>query len=413
MRRLPSAPTTILTTVGLSASTRGILNRFQLKAEILGEPKAKNTASAVLLAAKVASFKNPNSVVGVFPADHVVQKVKEFQAVVATAEAAAQEGHIVTIGIRPDHASTAYGYLDVGSGKSTGLQRVRKFIEKPSQERAENLLERGGFLWNAGMFIFRADKMLEAFRIHAPDIFKTFEGLKEDLSNLETIYAEVRAESVDYAVMEKLESLQCVPADIGWSDVGSWEEVCRRVPSSRSEVETEGSGNRYFPVGVSGKRPAFVGLSDVVAVDTPDALLILRKGHGQNVRKIVETLRAEKSAAATTHTFEERPWGRFEVLLDTDHFKSKRITVLPKQTLSYQSHAKRAEHWIVVKGVAEVTLDDVTKTLKAGEHIFIPLGAKHRMANPGQDNLEFIEVQTGTYFGEDDIVRYSDAYGRK
>jgi mannose-1-phosphate guanylyltransferase/mannose-1-phosphate guanylyltransferase/mannose-6-phosphate isomerase len=202
---------------------------------------------------------------------------------------------------------------------------------------------------------------------------------------------------------------------MGWNDLGSWEEISlRRKNKHKGMIEENASGNFYSNQNETPKTVAFLGVSDLIAVDSPDALLIMRKGEGQNVKSIVDKLKAQDDTKALTqtHNFEDRPWGRYEVLLDTDHFKSKRIWVWPKQKLSYQSHNKRAEHWIMTQGEAEVTLNDQVHKLKAGEHIYIPLQAKHRIYNPGDSPLEFIEVQTGTYFGEDDIIRYSDDYGR-
>jgi mannose-1-phosphate guanylyltransferase/mannose-1-phosphate guanylyltransferase/mannose-6-phosphate isomerase len=227
--------------------------------------------------------------------------------------------------------------------------------------------------------------------------------------------------SFDYGIMEKLSSvrlggapviLQCVPADMGWSDIGSWEEVSSKGKSLGDPLEVEGEHNFYTGFVPPGKRAAFVGVSDVIVVDSPDALLVVKKGSGQSVRQVVEKLKIERPELAKVHTYEERPWGKFEVLMDTDSFKSKRIRVWAGQKLSYQSHKKREEHWIMVQGEAEVTLDDKKHRLGPGQYIHIPLGAKHRIANIGTEVLEFIEVQMGSYFGEDDITRYSDDYGR-
>jgi mannose-1-phosphate guanylyltransferase/mannose-1-phosphate guanylyltransferase/mannose-6-phosphate isomerase len=230
---------------------------------------------------------------------------------------------------------------------------------------------------------------------------------------LEAVYQRLPQISIDYAVMEKSHHIRCVAVDLGWSDVGSWEEVQRaRSSQTKGWLELQGHGNFYSGMGSIPKLAAFVGVSDLVVVDTPDALLVLKQGHGQELKSVVESLRREKPVLAERHCFEDRPWGRFEVLVETPDYKSKRILVWPGQRLSYQSHKKRAEHWVVVSGVAEVTLDDQIHTLRPGQSIDIPLGAKHRVANPGVDTLEFIEVQTGTYFGEDDIIRYQDNYGR-
>ena len=223
----------------------------------------------------------------------------------------------------------------------------------------------------------------------------------------------MRSESLDYGIMEKIQSeIRCIPVEMGWSDVGSWEEVAKLTAKPLPKTEIECGGNFYTTLEVPPKTVAFVGASDLMVVETPDAILVARKGDGQRLREVVDTLKKSNPQVLKLHKFEERPWGKFEVLRDEEHYKSKKITVLPGQRLSYQSHTKRAEHWIVIRGTAEVVLNDVTHTLKAGEHIFIPLQAKHRIKNPGTEPMEFIEVQTGTYFGEDDITRYSDDYKR-
>lgn len=402
---------TILTTSGLTSPTMGFLNGAGLKAEVVGEPCSRNTGPAVLLAAWLVARESPRTVVGVFPADHLVKDVARFRSILQRGFEVAAKGSVVTLGIQPHFPATAYGYMELES-KGDGPVRVRRFIEKPNEEKARQLLAGGNVVWNAGMFLFRADVMMGLFEKHKPEWVQAFRALKPDLSNLPEIYASLKGESVDYAVMEKIDDLMCMPADIGWTDIGSWDEISKHGKSLGHPIEVEGKGNFYTGVVPEGKRVAFVGVSDLVAVDTPDALLVTTKAGCQGVKNVVDRLREEGSTITKTHSFEERPWGRFEVLMDTQDFKSKRITVLPGQKLSYQSHAKRAEHWVIVKGVAEVTLNDVKHSLRAGEHIHIPVGAKHRIANPGRAPMEFIEVQTGSYFGEDDIVRYSDDYGR-
>lgn len=403
----------VLTTEKLRFPTLGLLNRYDLHAEVVAEPQLRNTAPAVLLAARLAERDRPGSVVGVFPADHTIRDVAAFQKLVRSGFELAARGEVVTLGIAPDHPSTAYGYLEVEALPTPGAVKVKRFVEKPSVEKAQALLSSGHVVWNAGMFLFRSDVMIELFRKHSPKTAAAFDKLKPDLSNLVEVYAAVESQSVDFGIMEKLDSLVCLPADIGWSDIGSWEEIAKRGVSATEFIEVGGQGNFCAGLWPRGKKVAFVGVTDLIAVDTPDALLVLKKGEGQKVREAVERLRANSSQVVSQHVFEERPWGRFEILKDTENFKSKIITVLPGQKLSYQSHAKRAENWTIVRGLAEVTLNDKIHSLKVGEHIHIPLGAKHRIANPGTTPMEFIEVQTGAYFGEDDIVRYSDEYGRK
>lgn len=406
-------PLSVITTKALSFPTVGLLNRYRLEAEVMGEPQARNTAAAVALATWTSFRRNPNTLIGIFPADHVIKNETAFARVLETGFEAAARGEVVMLGIQPDRPATEYGYIDIdGSAAAQGVVPVRRFIEKPPREKAAELIATGHVVWNAGMFLFRADVMKQHFAKHLPDMAAAFDTLKPDLSNLADVYAAVQPISVDYGIMERLTSIKCVPADMGWTDIGSWEEVSKHCQGQGRPIEVDASGNFYTGVVPHNKRVAFVGVQDVVAVDTPDALLVVHKGSGQSVRDVVSSLVKEGSDVGTKHSFEERPWGRFEVLMDTDHFKSKRITVLPGQKLSYQSHKRRAEHWVIVKGQALVVLNDVEHPLKAGQHIFIPLGAKHRIGNPGTETMEFIEIQTGDYFGEDDITRYSDAYGR-
>ena len=241
-------------------------------------------------------------------------------------------------------------------------------------------------------------------------------NLKSDYSNIEAVYEGLPNLSFDVGIMEKLSAISCVPMDAGWSDVGSWEEVARlksAVPS-QNVLSIDGEGNFYNQISGGLKKTVFLGVKDLLVVETPDALLITTQGKGQDLKKVVEELKQQKTEKILdSHAFEDRPWGSFEVLRDTEKFKSKIMRVRPGGILSYQSHKKRAEHWVVIEGEAQVTLNDVEKTLVAGEHIFIPQGAKHRIANLGKTELLFVEVQTGSYFGEDDITRYQDHYNRQ
>ncbi len=406
----------VLTTQALKFASMGVLQRFKIDAEIVGEPSSRNTAPAVALATLQSLRKDPSSLIGIFPADHLISNLDVFQKTLNYAFDMAQQGQVVTIGIHPTYASTAYGYLEIpGFDSKKGLQslKVSRFIEKPNAVDAEKLLSSGQVVWNGGIFVFSAKMMSELFASHMPELWSAIQNLKPDESNLNEIYSLLPKQSIDYGIMEKAKNLYCVPAmDLGWSDIGSWEDVAKKSEILGGPISVVAKDNFYTGVVPSQKRVAFVGVSDVIVVDTPDALLVTRKGEGQKVREVVEKLKAENSPLPLRHEFEDRPWGRFEVLIDSPHFKSKKISMWPNQRLSYQSHNKRAEHWVIVRGSAEVTLDDKVHQLKAGEHIYIPLKAKHRIANPTSEVMEFIEVQTGSYFGEDDIIRYQDDYGR-
>lgn len=406
----------VITTEALKFSTLGILKQYHIEATVLGEPQAKNTAPAVALATFAALKQGPNTLVGIFPADHFISNLGNFGKAIQKAFEAAEGGKLVTLGIQPLHPATGYGYIELKEKiqrPNEEVLNVNRFIEKPNKEKAEELISSGKVVWNAGIFVFQAGLMAEEFKLHSPELWKAIQKLNPDLSNLKEIYAECPKESFDYAIMEKAQGIMCIPTSMGWSDVGAWEEVAQKSQALGSPIEVKSQNNFYTGLIPDGKRVAFVGVSDLMVVDTPDALLVGKKGFGQDVKDVVERLKKESPGLTKAHTFEERPWGRFEVIKDTKNFKSKLITVWPGQKLSYQSHKHRAEHWVVVKGKAEVTLDEKVHSLYPGDHIFIPTQAKHRMANPGTEPMEFIEVQTGTYFGEDDIIRYSDDYGRK
>ncbi len=405
----------VVTIASQKIMTRTFLDREGFKeVRVVCEPEAKNTAAAVLLACYAAQKTfGDDVVVGIFPADHLVQKEAHFTKLLSLAVEEAAKGHVVTLGIQPDAPSTAYGYIQVGEAQNNICQ-VKKFIEKPDLEKAKALIAEGNVYWNAGMFVFKASVMRNLFEKYLPEVAAPFKNLKDDLSNLAEVYTKLPSISIDYGIMEKIQSeIRCIPADIAWSDVGSWEEVTRLKKSKAKELlEIDSSGNEYIALDLQDKQVVCLGMDDIIIVDTPDALVMCKKGHGQDLKKAVAEIRKTRTDILINHAFEERPWGRFEILMDSPYAKSKRIIVRPGQRLSYQSHKHRSEHWTVVKGVAEVTLNDEIHKLKAGEHIYIPLGAKHRVANTSSEPMEFIEVQTGTYFGEDDIVRYSDDYAR-
>ena len=407
----------ILTTDQLQFSTLGLLNRYHVEAKIVAEPQPKNTAPIISVFNEMCFKKNPEAIVCIFPADHAINNSAGFIAGLNKAIEIARDGNLVTLGIVPTSPSSAYGYMQLESpepGAKSGSSTVTQFIEKPSPSKAEELI-REGALWNSGIFVYKAETFRNLLKQHAPEIFSEVSKLDISADNLPEIYANLPAISIDYALMEKVAGIQCVRADFSWSDLGSWEEVAIHSRDPYALYEIDGSKNFYTGSSKVKKTVAFVGVSDVMAIDTPDALLILKKGSGQNVKKIVELLveKKQKSGSAEEHSFEERPWGRFEVLLDTATYKSKLITVWPGQRLSYQSHTKRREHWIMVAGEGEFTLNGEKRRVKNGDYLFIPQGAKHRIANNGKEPLEFVEVQQGTYFGEDDIARFDDDYGRK
>lgn len=405
-------PLWIVTGSSLKTLTEANLKDLKLQnVNSIYEPVAKNTAPAIAVLAQVLVLRGMGEeIAGVFPSDHLIQNTEAFYAAVRDAEKMAQQNKIVTLGIKPDHPATGYGYIQ----KDKASNKVLKFHEKPSLETAEKFLASGDFFWNAGMFIFKAKTMLEKFQKLQPEIYKTVRQLKADLSNLDAVYAQFPNISIDYAIMEKLSSdeLSVVPADMAWSDVGSWDAVAEVADGQASGHPLEIKGKHNFVFGREGKMYSFVGTEDLILVDTADAMMVVKKGESQEVKQVVEALQKQGSSLTKDHVFEKRPWGAFEILRDTDHFKSKVITVNPKSQISYQSHSKRAEHWIITRGQGEVVLNDDVIAVKAGSHVFIPIGAKHRIRNTSDEIIEFVEVQLGTYFGEDDIVRYQDDYKR-
>ena len=414
----------LITSEKLKDMTERDIIQNHLKIEkVLYEPQSRNTAAAVALSCKYLEMTGRlDQVAGVFPSDSLIQNESAFESAVQAAVQSAEQGFVVTLGIKPRGPETGFGYIQVkeralNTEKAT---EVLKFHEKPSAERAQDFIVDGHFFWNAGIFIFKVSKMIEHFKIHEPDMWRQISELAPDLRNLKKIYAEIKNISVDYAILEKLTStqLRCVPCDIGWSDVGSWDALAEVTEGysydqkglKKRPVQIAAKGNAVFSR--EKKKYGIVGSDDLIVVDTADALLICKKGESQKIKELVETLKIEDQKIVSEHVFENRPWGRFEILRDENYFKSKIIRVEPGQKISYQSHAKRSEHWVMVKGEALVIINDKEFVLKQGEHIFIPQNSRHRLTNQSTSVVEFIEVQVGSYFGEDDIVRLEDDFGR-
>ncbi len=318
---------------------------------------------------------------------------------VSFAQKVAQENRVVTLGITPSYPETGYGYIQTRavSLKSKGPLKaysVVKFHEKPDLQKAKEFISQGSFSWNAGIFVFKVSHMAQLFEKHQPDMWKLISALKADSSNLDEIYAKVQNISIDYAIMEKLngEELACIPAEFGWSDVGSWDAVAS-LQKGHEVLNIKGQDNFVF--GEDGKSYSMIGMEDVIVVDTKDAMMLVKKGQSQDVRHIVEALTQQKSSLVKDHVFEYRPWGYYEILKDTECFKSKVIRVNPHSQISYQSHAKREEHWTITCGSGEVVLNDDVIPVKVGSHVHIPLGAKHRIRNNTEAILEFVRSATG------------------
>lgn len=392
---------------------------------ILIEPEGRNTAPAVLSAALYLIGKDPEAVMLVAPSDHVVPDIAAFHAAVGRGLAAVAEGQLVTFGITPTHAETGYGYLELADGAGLDAVPLKRFVEKPDAARAAEMVKAGTFLWNAGIFLFRAKDIIAAFQTHAAELIAPITHAlgdsKVDLGfcRLDPVaWALVKDISLDYAVMEKANNLAVVPFDGGWSDLGGWDAVWRESPKGADGVVTSGAAtaidcaDTLLRADSDRLEIVGIGLRNIIAVAMNDAVLIADMSRAQDVKRAVDALKAKNALQATAFPKDHRPWGWFESLVIGERFQVKRIHVHPGAALSLQSHHHRAEHWIVVSGTAEVTIDDRVDLISENQSVFIPLGAVHRMKNPGKLPMVLIEVQTGSYLGEDDIIRYEDLYAR-
>ncbi|MDP4062058.1 Alginate biosynthesis protein AlgA [Rhodobacteraceae bacterium LE17] len=398
--------------------------------QILIEPSARNTAAAICAAAVALDAKNGDSLMLVTPSDHVIPDAESFRKTVEAAVPTALAGQIVTFGIRPDRAETGYGWLELTMEASEGSapvpQPLRSFVEKPDSEAAEALLAGGMHLWNAGIFLFSTSTILQAFAEYAP---ATLAGVHSAHSEAETDlgFTRLAAEpwsklediSIDYAVMERAPNLSVMPYSGAWSDLGDWQAIWREGEADGSGVVTSGPStaidckNTLLQATNEDQQLVAIGLDDVIAVAMPDAVLVAHKDRTQDVKNAVAELKAKGAAQAETLPRDYRPWGWYESIALGPRFQVKRIVVNPGAALSLQSHNHRSEHWIVVEGTAKVTIGSDVKTITENQSVYIPLGAVHRMENPGKLPLTLIEVQTGSYFGEDDIIRYEDVYARE
>ncbi|BFI96995.1 MAG: mannose-1-phosphate guanylyltransferase/mannose-6-phosphate isomerase [Rhodanobacter sp.] len=393
-------------------------------AAIVLEPLARNTAPAIALGALEALKRDPEALLLVLPADHLIGDTAAFAAAVARALPLARQGRLATFGIRPDRAETGFGYIRRGESMGEGAFRVERFVEKPDLATAENYLADGGYDWNSGMFLFRADRYLAELGEHAPAMLAAVRAAHAaahvDLDFVRVdkeLFAKVPEDSIDYAVMEKTSHAAVVPVSCGWSDIGSWSALWlageRDADGNLREGDTLTVNTRNSLLRSHGRHlVATVGMEDVVVVTTPDATLVAHRDAAQDVKKIVDQLKAGGRSEHSFHRVVHRPWGSYDSLEAGERFQVKRIVVKPGASLSLQMHHHRAEHWIVVSGTAEVTCDDKVYLLGENQSTYIPLGSTHRLRNPGKVPVELIEVQSGSYLGEDDIVRYDDVYGR-
>jgi len=416
---------------------------------VMLEPVGRNTAPAVAIAALQAIKNGSDPVLLVLPADHVIRNTTAFHLAVTEGARMAEAGSLITFGIVPDRPETGYGYIRKGNPlKVKGDRRaeakeknkkdllathcpalftaykVERFEEKPDLATAKKFIASGEYLWNSGMFMFRASRYLDELKRFAPDILsacrKTFKGTVRDLDFTrldQNAFADCRSDSIDYAVMEKTGSAVVIPLDAGWNDIGSWAALWEVLEKDKDgnavsgDVIIQDVSNSLIYAG--SRLVAAVGVKDHVIIETADAVLVADKDKTQKVKNIVTHLKTQKRGEALLHRRVNRPWGAYESIDSADRFQVKRITVNPGACLSLQRHHHRAEHWIVVKGTARITKGSEVITITENESTYIPLGTKHRLENPGKIPLELIEVQSGSYLGEDDIERFDDRYGRK
>lgn len=398
---------------------------------ILSEPEPRNTAAAIGLAATHIVQRDPQAVMIVLPADHWIERQQAFLSLLSSAVELAQQEALVTLGIVPDRPETGYGYIHRGEQvrfRESHLQssyeayRVMQFVEKPPLHTAQSYVASGEYYWNAGIFVWRAATILAEITIHLPQLHH---GLKKLSSSpdqpdydkaLSNVYRQLDAISIDHGVLEKSSRLLVLPAEIGWSDLGEWTTIHRLSP--RDERGNAWSGNvlnidsdNTFTYG-NGRVVAMIGLKDTIVIDTDDALLVCAQNRTQEVKTVVQQLQTHGASVVHTARTVNRPWGTYTVLEESPHFKVKRIVVNPGAALSLQLHHHRSEHWVVVSGIAEILNGEQLFTLAANQSTYVPAGVKHRLTNPGPAPLEIIEVSTGSYLGEDDIVRFEDLYNR-
>jgi mannose-1-phosphate guanylyltransferase/mannose-6-phosphate isomerase len=391
--------------------------------DLILEPAGRNTAPAIAMAALHAHSRDgPDVLLLALASDHVIRDVAVFHAAVRAAAPAATSGKLVTFGIVPDRPETSYGYVRAAAGE--GVRAVEQFVEKPDAATARAYVASGRYFWNGGMFLFTAAAYLGELRAHAPDILSACEravreGRLEDQQFVpgRDAFLACRAQSIDYAVMEKTGVAQVIPLDAGWSDVGSWDALHGVLTADKAGNVTEGDvvavNCRDSYIRSESRLVGVIGLDGCVVVETKDAVLVVPKERSQEVKALVDELSLRKRPEAVHGREVFRPWGSFDSLESRPGFQVKRLAILPGAMLSLQLHHRRAEHWVVVSGVARITRDDEVFDLQRNQYTFIPLGARHRIENPGSELVEIIEVQVGDYLGEDDIVRFEDRYGRQ
>ncbi len=410
---------TVVTHVDQAAEIRRQLALMGLKSvRVLAEPQARNTAPAIGLAAwQILREAGPDAVMAVLPSDHLIADSAGFAVLLRRAEAAASSCGLITFGIRPTGPETGYGYIRSGRALAGGLFAVEQFIEKPDSETAQRYLAAGGYFWNSGMFVFRSGALIEQYRALLPDMHAALSRIDAaDAAACRNTYHGLASISIDYGILEKACGVAVLPAEIGWSDLGSW-QACYQAADQDDRansftgrvcaVDTQGALIRS-----DARLVAAVGVRDMIIVDTADALLVCERSRAQDVKKIVDRLTAAGAPEAREHRTVYCPWGSYTCLETGARYQVKRINVNPGARLSLQSHRFRAEHWTVAAGEALVIVDEGQLVVRTGGSVAVPLGARHRIENKGPQPLIIIEVQNGDYLGEDDIIRYEDDYGR-
>ncbi len=420
-------PPTIVTAEEYRFVASEQLREISLPSEtLLVEPSSKNTAPAILAAALRILQDDPDAILLVAPTDHLIPDTLRFQDTIRSAIPTALAGDLVTFGIQPDRPETGYGYLQVGTPTGEGINALTAFVEKPSEADARKMLDKGGYLWNAGIFMFSGKALIKAFEQQAPDILQgtqlALDKARNDLdfTRLDAEeWEKIQSISIDYAIMEKANNLSVVHYADAWSDLGDWQAIHRELPSDDNGMVVTGPAtsidcnNSMLRAESESQQVVGIGLKDILVVAMPDAVLVADTTQAQNVKQAVAILKEKGIKQSEDFSRDNRPWGWYETLALSDRFQVKRIVVKPGGCLSLQSHFHRSEHWIVVAGTAKVTVDDVVRLITENQSVYIPLGAVHRMENPGKLPMVLIEVQTGTYLGEDDIVRYEDIYARE
>lgn len=430
LHKIPANRVAIVTNAAQEESITLQLNQWKddIAGNVILEPEGRNTAPAIALAALQLLHQDPEAVMVVVPADHVVKASKKFMRAVQFASELAENGHLVTFGIQPTRPETGYGYIQPLKRRKVGTKgsfigySVARFVEKPDFTTAQRYCRSGNYFWNSGIFVWKASQILSELGLHQPAWFKSFIGLqrrlgsKEFPSYLRKVYAKLESFSIDNAVMEHSARSVVVPIDVGWSDVGSWGSLEEVAHLDKNGNVRNGNildlGSRHSVLFADRRVVATIGLTNMVVVDTPDATLVCPKDRAQDVKAIVNLLKQQGAPEHLEHRTMHRPWGVYTVLEEGKGYKVKRIEVAPGKRLSLQLHHQRSEHWVVIAGTARVTRGEEVYDLQAGMSTGVPRETPHRLENPGQVPLEIIEIQNGLYLGEDDIVRLQDDFGR-